>query len=180
MNNNTITAPEKKFTIELKNVRSFRGSDFYGLNAMVYINGIKCFYLIDDGNGGIMYNHQVINKDLYNEFKAYTETLPPKNFKENGMPVMDGDKLYLMPQTIDNLCDEAYDLMQQQKAIQKREKKMTNTIMWGRVGDDRYYSVKLSRNIADIPHDDLVKITQKYTAQLKEGEVIFNTNLPKI
>jgi hypothetical protein len=40
--------------IEFKKVKTFQGMEGEGLNADIYINGVKCFFMRDAGNGGMI------------------------------------------------------------------------------------------------------------------------------
>ena len=51
---------------ELKNLKFFRGMEGQGFNADLWINGVKCIFIIDEGNGGC-FNYQPYT---YNNPKA--------------------------------------------------------------------------------------------------------------
>ena len=54
----------KKPNVQLKNVKTFRGMEGIGINADLYINGVKCLFVIDDANGGGMtYEENIRHKD---------------------------------------------------------------------------------------------------------------------
>ena len=48
--------------LELKAVKTFLGSDGYGLNAILHLNGEKVAFVLFEGRGGELELHSLINQ----------------------------------------------------------------------------------------------------------------------
>lgn len=70
--------------IEFKKVKTFQGMEGFGMNADIYINDVKCFFMRDAGDGGMVdfnrYDTRInINPDIESNVQlvnAWIATLP--------------------------------------------------------------------------------------------------------
>jgi len=167
--------------VELKKVKLFQGMEGYGLNADVYINGVKCFMVIDEGNGGCFIYHNIYdekkkekarkNIDLLNE---YIENYPPVVFDW-------GSVKYDM----DMLIDEVLDEQEGKKAKKKWEndllKLQEHALIFGNPNTLKYSYYNYKRNLSEIPKELLkTKLSFIERNDLKEGDIILNTNLKEL
>jgi hypothetical protein len=63
--------------IEFKKIKTFRGMEGEGMNADIYINGVKCFFMRDDGNGGMT------------DFDRYDNRMQPSIAIESNVQLVD-------------------------------------------------------------------------------------------
>jgi hypothetical protein len=174
--NNTGKEPK----IELKNVKTFRGNEGYGLNATLYVDGIKTAFVMDDASGGPV-NYDIFNQKKFDEIKAYAATLPAEPIVFDGVPALDENKQPMTIQPdVDTLVDNAFNLIQREKEAKKIGKKMEQCVMWGIPGANAYHEVKWSAPLAKIPLARLQQSINKYMAEFKPGEQFLNTNLKKL
>jgi hypothetical protein len=182
----------EKPKVELKKVKTFQGRDGYGLNAEVYIDGVYCMFVIDDGNGGCLdfqYNLKA-GKDNYNamikqkikSLEDYIATLPDEVsefMKDDGKP-------FTFKQTLESYINQLVDEMEEAKNKAKFQKKMVKlfetAIVFGVPDSGKYryvsfrnpikfYDTPAYRNIVQNGVDD---IKRKYCT---DGVQILNNNL---
>lgn len=166
-------------TIELKNVKTFRGREGHGLNADLVVNGIKICFVRDAGNGGCMDfdiigdtdEERKVNRAILNMVETYATNLPEKTY-----PASLGGGNY--KQDLESLVNELFDDAEVKKEQKKIAKKMVNTIMWGVPNGSTYTQSKFKLPFTVAHRFQLQKyIDEKVKPSLKEGEVILNTNL---
>ncbi len=176
----TTATPTTTMEITLKNVKTFRGNEGHGLNADVYVNGIKTCFVIDDANGG-MFMYQPYNKEMFKKLEEYVKSLPER---ESLIQVSETEKeSFKFQPDLDTLIDDAFNAHERVKTLKKFEKKMVNTIIVGnptdlystgsyQIGEYRY-----KKPLSTIPKDVLQKNVDKIKADLRPGEEILNNNL---
>jgi transcription initiation factor IIF auxiliary subunit len=100
--------------VELKKVKTFRGTDGYGLNADIHINGVKCLLVIDEANGGC-FNYQNIY-DEKNKTKALENIALLKEYIKNQPKKVYpwGSVAYDMDMLVDDILAE-----QEEKKLKK-------------------------------------------------------------
>lgn len=166
-----------KPSIELKKVKTFRGMEGYGLNAEVYVNGIKACFVIDEGNGGEMRFDQVYDRASMELLEKYAKSIPQTPLEVNGKPYMRDGKVVMMDTTVAELIDDAFDEIQKKKEEAKLVKKFANHLVWGVPGAAQYAQVKYNVPLAAIPAAQLQAAVDKWKATFKKDERFFNTNL---
>lgn len=72
--------------IQLKKVKTFRGRDGYGLNAELWIDGIKSAYVIDHANGG-PFHYDVYNKEKFTKLENHIAGLKETMYNLDGLQV---------------------------------------------------------------------------------------------
>lgn len=166
----------KKPVIELKKVKTFRGMEGTGLEADVYVDGIKTCKVLDDSTGGDI-KYEVYDKKAFEAFKAYAASLPPIVSKLGG-------KRHEMPVVIDFLIDEVFNEMmakKEEEKLQKRFEKMyQNQIVYGVKGSDSYRFLKFAVPLAKIPLHILQQRVDYCKAKMGKGETFFNTNFEQL
>lgn len=176
--NHTMQKP----TIELKKVKTFIGREGHGLNADLYINGVKTAFVRDDASGGGV-DYDVINKEMFDLVNAYAKSLPAEPIDFGAGPVRGEDgKIMMLDVTLDQLIDDVFNEMERAKTDAKIKKKFVNTLVFGKKGGDRFFEVKYKIPLASIPKEHLQKEIEKFKAkyanEFKSGEyVFFNDNL---
>ncbi len=157
--------------VQLKNVETFEGHDGIGLNADVWIDGVKCMHVHDGAYGGQMeYHNFTYNnpkaeqvKSLIKKFEDYIKTLPPTTF-------IAGGKTHSLPMDMDLFITELQERMEM-------EKKMKRGILVGVPNASQYSIYKFKMPLAKIPQGQLRASVLRIQNQLEKGEVILNTNL---
>ncbi len=167
----------KKPKVVLKNIKTFRGMEGYGMNADVFINNVKCLFVMDAANGGQYDYEENITGDTAKVIKNikllkdYIETLPEEKYDMGG-------KEYSMKIDMDMYLD---NVLNEQERV-KNEKKMLNlsksAILIGVPDASTYSYIKTKIPLFNIPTAQL----QKYVDNVKQkhctdDKVILNTNL---
>ena len=172
-----------------------------GLNADIFIDGKKVAHVYDDAMGGEFdydvygsigkddkgeyqdSNERIENKKLFAELEAYIKTLPPK---ESTIKNDDGS-MWMCPVDMDIFIDDIINEIESKKGVakfkKKMEKDMVKGICWGTSDTYRQRGYKIP--LAEIVKKDggkmiVQKLVRQVKADLKEGEVILNTNLAEL
>jgi len=172
----------KKPNVQLKKTKTFRGTDGYGLNAEVWINGIFCMFLIDEANGGCFdYEHQIYNNPKADQVKAniklledYIKTLPEKDYGTFKAKV-----------NMDTYLNDIYVAQEEDKVRKKNEKRMSKlfqtALVIGKPNEDKFRFINFKRPLYEVPslilQSNLAKLRVECT---KTGEQILNTNLEEL
>jgi hypothetical protein len=162
--------------IELKNVKinltfSEETTMFMG---DVYVNGKKTAYANNDGRGGCtFYNsyHSPNNDEDLRQAEAYCLSLPKVRVEEY-------DFEYDM--NLEHFIDDLVTAELEKKEKKKLEKKMLDTIMWGKPNGHSYMQVKFKIPLAKVPTTRLQEVVDKYKKEFKSGDVFLNTNLESL
>lgn len=142
--------------------------------AEIYIDGVQAGHAKNDGHGGSTYYHAYPE---HHKLIKYAEeaclALPPIQY-----PAGHGMKAFEIPMNLEHFIDNLVTAELHKKADKKLEKKMANHIMWGVKGGHSYSQVKFGKPFAPAHREQLqTYIDTQVKPILKEGEVIFNTNL---
>jgi len=164
----------KKPKIQLKNVQTFEGHDGIGLNADVWIDGVKCMHVHDGAYGGCMeyqnfcYNNPKAEqiKVLIKKFEDYIKTLPPTDF------IM-GGKTHSMKMDMDLFITQLQEQMEM-------DKKMKRGVLVGVPNASQYSIYKFKMPLSKIPQGQLQAAILRIKGQLEKGEQILNTNLASL
>ncbi len=155
--------------VTLKNVKTFRGHEGIGLNATVFVNGEKCFYYIDQADGGISYKVPIYNKELYKKLEEYAASLPKETV----------DDFELQPD-IDTLVNKALESYELEKVNKRLMKKTINHIVFksddGKAAYTSWGNIGIQTMVASYPEkvkEQIIKMTAKYP-----GWKLLNTNIP--
>lgn len=166
----------KKPKVVLKNIVTFRGIEGIGVNADVYINDVKCMFMIDAADGS-PYDYDIydmVSTKVQKNIKLleeYIKTLPPHEYKLNGKQV-------LIEMDMDMFLNEIIIKQEQEKERRKIERMYKNYIIFGIEGADKYKRMKLPKPVAECPPVYLQSIVRTIkTKHCTNGETIWNTNL---
>jgi len=174
---------DQPIKIELKNVRYHQGHDGDGLNADLFINGIKCLHIYDDARGGEFqytpYTHNAKDpekiKTLINLFDEYVESLPEETITDFG------DKPFQLKPDRDTVIGKLEEEWAKAKNERKFNKQMETRILFGIPGEDSYRYFDIKRPLKSIPKETLQKfIIDKVKPKLVNGIEILNTNLEEL
>lgn len=187
------TAPK----IELKNVKTFRGMEGHGLNATIYIDGIKTAFIMDAADGGEP-QYDVFNKEKFKQVEDYAASLPkmPLDFGNGAIyppatadtkhgeiiefgktPSAENEEPLMFQPDISFLIDEVFNKLERAKQAKKLEKKMVQSVMWGVPGGENYIEQKFRIPLSEIPAYKLQAYLDKYMSEFKAGEEFLNNNL---
>lgn len=178
--------------IELKKVKTFRGNEGHGLNAEIWVDGIRTAYVIDDASGSIMYDFTVYNNAGWNKLKAEVESREPRPCIIEGKPFERDGAVVMMEPTMEELVDEAFerwakenDVKKQKAQIERAKKAMTKKfdtqIIYGPAQFDGTYSYyKFKQPLASYPTDKLQKYLDEIKTKLEPGQVFYNTNFESL
>ena len=148
----------------------------YGLNADVYVDGVKTCLAMDDASGGGM-RFEVYDQAKYKMLEDYAYGLPSKPLMIDDKHMEKGGKPIMMKVTIEELIDNAYNDYEKEKAEAKKVKLMADHLLWGVPEANSYTTVKFRLFLAQIPTATLQQAVDKYKATFKEGEIFLNNNL---
>jgi hypothetical protein len=145
--------------------------------ADIYVGGIKAGYAKNDGHGGSTDCHPYPEqRKLFEEAESQCLALPPEQVPAgNGMRAFE-IKMDL-EHFVDNLVTEALIKKDQEKFEKKRNKLMETAIILGVPNGNSYRSLNFKRPLNTVPLAQLQTQVNRCKAELKEGEVILNTNL---
>ena len=159
--------------IELKNIKinlTF-SEETTMFMADIYVNGKKTAYANNDGRGGCtFYNsyHAPNNDEDLRQAEAFCKALPKVRVEE-----YDFEYDMNLEHFIDNLVTAELE----KKEKKKLEKKMLDTIMWGKPNGHSYTQVKFKVPLAKVPTTRLQEVVDKYKKEFKSGDEFLNTNL---
>jgi hypothetical protein len=176
----------KEPKVELKSLKFHQGHEWDGFKADVFINGVKCMHVKDDGNGGCLdfdilaidsKNPELINA-LVKELDDYIETIPEKtlNFGHGDIKDENGN-VRLFKVTLEDYINELVTNIEREKTQKKLVKLMETAIVIGIPNGNSYRYRKFNVPLSKIPFISLQSYVDKTKKSLKDGEVIFNTNL---
>lgn len=172
----------KKPNVQLKKTKLFRGTDGYGLNAEVWINGIFCMYLIDAADGGCYnYEYNIYNNPKADQVKAnirlledYIKTLPEKDYGTFKAKI-----------DMDTYLNDIFTADEEEKLKKKNEKRMSKlfqtALVIGKPNENKFRFINFKRPLYEVPslilQSNLAKLKVECT---KTGEQILNTNLEEL
>jgi hypothetical protein len=170
---------------DVKKVKFHEGHEGAGVNADLWINGVNCGHLLDDGNGGMLDfhpNHDLKSKANIKLLEDYIESLPEKPLDFGHGAVKDENGNVRMDKTtFEDYCNEllyAYERKQVQKKMQKQ---MLNSILFGIPNGDRYQMITYRQPLSVLAKSHkpflIKKIMEIKVNECKNGVVILNTNL---
>ena len=173
--------------IELKNVKinlTFSEETTMFMADLV-VNGVVVGEANNDGRGGCTFysvktydskkrtflsdSEQERNRQLLKQAEEYCLSLPKVRVEE-----YDFEYDMNLVHFIDDLINKELEKKEQKKL----EKKMINSIMWGKPKGYSYSQVKFKVPLAEVTN--LQTYVDKYKKEFKEGEVFLNTNLESL
>lgn len=172
---------ELKF--ELKKVKTFQGMEGTGLNADLYINGVKCLFVIDEANGGefnyhknITNNVQTNNKidNLINAMDKHIKTLPDI--------VTDlGNKKINLEMNRDLFIDNLLADIEKAKHEKKMQKLYETSIVFGLPNGNKIQYMNFKKPLSALPKLALqLQLDVIVKQHCKNGVVILNNNLKSL
>lgn len=159
--------------IELKNIKinlTF-SEETTMFMADIYVNGKKTAYANNDGRGGCtFYNsyHAPNNDEDLRQAEAFCKALPKVRVEEYN---------FEYDMNLEHFIDNLVTAELEKKEKKKLEKKMLDTIMWGKPNGHSYTQVKFKVPLAKVPTTRLQEVVDKYKKEFKSGDEFLNTNL---
>jgi len=180
----------KEPKVEIKSVRFHQGHEGHGVNADVFINGVKTYHILDDGNGGcLMFDllaygskDPELVKAMAKQLNDYIETIPEKPLDFGHGVIKDSLGNVRMDKT--NLEDYVNELLyayERKKEQKKMEKLMQTSLIWGVPDGHRYTYINFKRSLSTIPKAQLqTKLNVLVMENCKKGVQVLNTNLEEL
>lgn len=170
----------KEPKVLVKNVKTFRGMEGYGVNASVWINGKLACTAIDSADGGEMYfepnyKHLEQSKALIKELEDYCAAQPKRKITDT-LSVK-----FTMEDYVNDLLVKWEDEKNKQKIDKLIKKHSENAIVFGIPNESTFQVLKYKVPLYKINPKALqmqVDIVKK--RHCKNGEVILNTNLNEL
>lgn len=162
--------------VQLKNVKTFRGMEGYGVNVDIHIDGLKCLLAVDEGNGGEMYFQEYsLDKDVKSKIKEledYIETLPQVELElYNGKKTM-------IKVDLEWFINELLIKKDKEKAEKKMLKLFETAIVFGIPNANTYYHIKYPKPLLTYPIQYLQSQVNAIKAKhCTNGVQILNNNL---
>jgi len=171
----------RKPNVQLKKLSFFEGHDGYGMNADIWINGVKCMHVHDDAWGGCYQYYDYKDgknpdkdakiQQLIDELDAYIKTLPPEPYEFGG--VTKDIKIDL-----DHFINDLAVAEQEKREKKAFERRMKQSILVGLPNASRFMQFKFKLPLERIPKALLQGHVNKIKREhCTEGKVILNTNL---
>ena len=160
--------------LELKNVKHFEGHDgMTGLNADLFINGVKCLHVHDAAFGGCFdyYDYRSTAKDpemiktLIQTFDDYIATLPEEDHEFGGKKI----KIKVDRDWMITKLEQEWN---KQRIMKKMKKQMADKILVGVPDGDSYSYYPFKMPLSQIPKGHLQAAIMRIKGKLKKGEVI--------
>jgi hypothetical protein len=146
-------------------------------SADVYVDGLKAMHARNDGHGGCTDYHSYKGMQaVMDKANSYAMAQDGETFEFNGKKVTVKSTLEGL---IDKLVDEKVKAKENAKTDKKKLKLMETNILFG-IPNANTYSVigfKGKPKLSLVSKTSLDMLIAKVKKELKEGEVIFNTNL---
>ncbi len=171
--------------IEVKNVKFFEGHEMDGVNADLFINGVKVYHVHDDGNGGCLdfelISHDSKTKALAKLLNDFIDSIPEKPLDFGKGVVKDEHGNVRMGKTsLEDYVNDLIDNWQKAKGKKKMEKLFETCIAVGVPNASTYGVYNFKRKLSEIAPSILETKIRIIKMQLKKGEVILNTNLAEL
>ncbi|MCK9543604.1 MAG: hypothetical protein M0R03_16420 [Novosphingobium sp.] len=174
----------KEPKITFKNVKTFQGMEGVGINADVYINGVKCYFIIDSGDGGDLEFRDIIQGNITNiQFNKmlldeYIKSLPEKKWNIGGTEKF--FKVTLEDYINDKIVE--WDEQRQKKKFQNKMKKLFKTcIVFGVPDSGSYQYLNFKKPLDSFPPEYLDMQIHNVQKKYCKGDVqILNTNLQQL
>jgi len=172
--------------IEIKNIKvnlAF-SEETTCFKADIFVNGVNTGYAENDGRGGSTWYHPHEGKrELLSVAEAHAKTLPSHFYKF-------GDEQREIKSNLENFIDDAIDSFvnakEKAKFDKKLEKSMICNIVFGVPNSGKASMIGYGKtplaNVVKHPQsrEGVVKLLARIKSELKEGEVILNTNLSEL
>lgn len=178
--------------IELKKVKTFRGHEGHGLNAEIWVDGVRTAFVLDDASGSIFYDFTVYDNAGWNKLKAEVASRQPRPLIIDDKPFEKDGAVVMMEPSMEELIDEAFEKWAKDndaKKLQSRmerekkglAKKFDTQIIYGpEQFDGSYRYFKFKRPLAEYPTPQLQKFIDDKKKDLQPGEVFYNTNFESL
>jgi hypothetical protein len=175
--------------IEFKKVKTFTGMEGQGLNADIYINGVKCFFMRDAGDGGQTDFDKLSYRDKPNVavesnvqlVDAWIKTIPDTVYPLT-VPHPDGRTELRIVADYESYFNQKYeDFMKAKDTLKFEKKKMemykTAIVLGNPATPDKYSFLNMKKPLNEFPKAWLQQAVNNAKAQYcKAGVEILNKN----
>jgi hypothetical protein len=179
----------KEPKIEFKKVKTFIGMEGEGMNADVYINGVKCFFMRDGGDGGMIDFDKYSYRDKPNaEVEANVQLVDawiaqiPDEIYPLTHPTPDGRMQLVIKADYELYFAEKYnEFLKAKDALKFEKKKMamykTAIVLGDPATPDKYSFLNLKKELNQFPKAWLQQAVDNAKAKYCKGNVqILNKN----
>jgi len=173
--------------IELKNIKHFPSlsEETEAFTANIYINGIQAGHAKNSGHGGSTdyYHNNDKGRELIHKAEAYCKGLPDKQFPKD--QYMEAFSIPMsLEQYIDDLVNDYIEKKEQASFAKKLNKAMERGIVFGIAGESfttLAFTTPFAKVLDHPKATEIIKnaIINKVLPELKDGNIILNTNIPK-
>jgi hypothetical protein len=177
--------------IEFKKVKTFQGMEGQGLNADIYINGVKCFFMRDDGNGGMVdfdrydnrMNPSIAIETNVQLVDAWIKTIPDTIIPLQRKPTIEDPRTELVIEAdYESYFNQKYeDYLKAKDTLKFEKKKMemykTAIVLGNPATPEQYSFLNYKRKLNEFPKVWLQQEVNKAKAKYCTGNVqILNKN----
>jgi hypothetical protein len=162
--------------IQIKNIKVYNAlsEETTCFTADVFVNGKKIAYAKNDGRGGSTYYNHYNREDrpALEAAEEFAKTLPSTTYNGSfGELVIES--------TLETIIDDAIDAFEKNKDKKKMEKEMEASILIGKPNGFSYrvFGFKGKIKLKSVSPESLQKLIDYAKSNMREGEVILNTNL---
>jgi len=175
----------EKPNVVLKKVKTFQGHEGYGLNAEVWIDGVYCTFVIDDGSGDCLDlqhnfrlgsdNHNAMIKERIKLLEDYIATLPDIT------TTLGGEKPFTYKQDLESYINQLVYDMENEKSKKKMVKLFETAIVIGVPNSNKYNSYRQTVPLSTFKTSVLQHFIDNVVKTKCVGDVqILNTNLKEL
>jgi len=177
--------------IEFKRIKTFQGMEGEGLNADIYINGVKCFFMCDAGDGGMIDFDKLSYRDKPNVavesnvqlVDAWIKTIPNTIIPLQRKPTIEDPRTELVIEAdYETYFNQKYEEYMRAKDTAKFEKKkmamyQTCIVLGNPATPEQYSFLNYKRKLNEFPKVWLQQEVNKAKAKYCTGNVqILNKN----
>lgn len=169
--------------VELKNVKFHEGREGQGVNADVFINGVKVYHVRDDGNGGCLdfdlHSFDIKTRAIAKELTDYIDSIPEKPLDfGNGVIKDEQGNVRMEKTTLEDYVNELLYAYQRDKDTLKFEKKKmllykTAIVFGDPATPDKYSFLNMKKPLNQFPLAWLQQQVDNAKAKYVNGNVQF-------
>ena len=173
---------KERVDVKLKNIKMFQGHEGTGMNADIFINGLKCMHVYDAADGG---DYEFTSYEYHNKkeqqikhniqsLNDYIATLPDVQLFSD---VTD----FHVKMDLEHFINQLLLDIEKEKTLRNLLKKEIDHVIYGLPNGDKYYLQKFRIPLSEIPLGSMIAELNKIKVnEFKKGYVFFNTNFKKL
>ena len=141
----------QKPNIEIKNYKTHGGREGIGFNLDLHINGIKCYHVRNDANGGCY------------SYYSYAPNNPKAEEIKTNIKLLDEYVATLEEkfEPLDSFIDSEINLIEKSKFEKKIQRMCSNHVIYGVPNSGRYKTIKYGKPLVELPKGQLLIALQR-------------------